>query len=129
MPKRNFSGTVLVVSDDPHLTQEARLAFSDEVSVLVATDAREAATILETVVPEVAIVDIQTGSAGGFALCRQMSQTERLRDVPVLMLVERRQDEWLARQAGAHAIRVKPIEVDDLARDVIEVATTDVTPV
>jgi DNA-binding response OmpR family regulator len=124
MNETDFSGVVLVVSDDPHLTQEATLAFSENVRIELAGDARQAQKILETVVPDVVVVDIQTGSAGGFSLCREMIQTTRLRDVPVLMLLERSQDEWLARQAGAHAIKVKPIEVDDLVTAVVELATS-----
>ena len=75
---------------------------------------------MRSVVPELVLVDIQTGSAGGFSLARDMAQSPRLRAVPILMLLEREQDAWLSRQAGAIAYRVKPIDTDDLVRSVLE---------
>ena len=74
--------------------------------------------------PSVVLVDIQTGSAGGFSLARDMSQTARLRDVPILMLIEREQDKWLATEAGARLLRLKPIGAGELAADVHSLAST-----
>lgn len=67
--------------------------------------------------PAAAIVDIRTGSAGGIGLVRDMKQDGRLREVPVLMLLERPQDVWLARTAGADLIRTKPVSLEQLLRD------------
>jgi hypothetical protein len=36
-------------------------------------------------------------------------------EVPKLFLIERPQDEWLARKGGATAVLVKPIETGELA--------------
>jgi DNA-binding response OmpR family regulator len=60
--------------------------------------------------PVLAIVDLQTGSAGGFNLVREMNNVHELIGVPVLMLLERHQDSWLARQAGADRWRTKPVD-------------------
>jgi CheY-like chemotaxis protein len=69
--------------------------------------------------PDAAIVDIHTGSAGGYGLAKDMSQEPRLSKVPVLMLLERAQDTWLARQAGAALIKVKPVSSADLVREAL----------
>ena len=111
--------TVLVVSDDPLILEEARYGFPDSVEVHCTSDAREAAAWMRDTRPSVALVDIQTGSAGGFSLARQMSQTARLRGVPILMLLEREQDKWLANEAGARALRLKPIGAGELVADVL----------
>lgn len=68
-------------------------------------------------------MDIQTGSAGGFALAKEMSFDARLAKIPILMLLERDQDTWLALQAGAAAIRTKPIDSSDLARATLSLAS------
>ena len=107
----------LVVSDDPHLREEARYAFPADVDVVLATDAREAWKLLGTGTPSAVIVDIQTGSAGGFGLRRDMSQDPRLRDVPTLMLLERVQDAWLAREAGATVYLTKPVDAGELVAE------------
>jgi DNA-binding response OmpR family regulator len=106
--------TIVVVSDDPLIRGEVEYGFPSDVEVLLARDSRGALALMADRAPDVVIVDIQTGSAGGFALAREMSQTDRLRGVPLLMLLERMQDEWLARQAGAAEAIVKPIETGEL---------------
>ncbi|MDQ4025784.1 MAG: hypothetical protein M3217_09905 [Actinomycetota bacterium] len=105
---------VLVVTDEPALGREAELAFPADFDVVTVRDAREAWEELQAWTPAALVVDLLSGSAGGFALGSDMSQDARLRDVPILMLLDRRQDEWLARQAGATATRTKPVEPFDL---------------
>jgi DNA-binding response OmpR family regulator len=106
---------VFVVSDDDHIQAEARFGFSAEIDVDGALDAREAWEKLLKRRPDVVVVEIRTGSAGGVGLVRDMSQTSLLHDVPVLMLLERAQDEWLARQAGATKTLAQPFDAATLA--------------
>jgi DNA-binding response OmpR family regulator len=113
---------VLVVSDDPLILEEARFGFPVGVEVHCTSDAREAVALMRDIRPSVALVDIQTGSAGGFSLAREMAQTARLRNVPICMLLEREQDSWLAREAGAKLLRIKPIGAGDLVFDVLALA-------
>lgn len=117
--------SVLVVTDDPHLLEEAKFAFRDEVDVTFARDSRDAWKVIEERIPDVVVVDLQTGSAGGFNLITEMR--EQGRTAPSLLLLERPQDEWLGRQAGAHAIRVKPIDVADLVEETLALAGSQKT--
>lgn len=110
---------VLVVSDDEGIRDEARFGFAPDLEVALARDARDALRQMEAEVPAVVVIDLHTGSAGGFALCKDMDQAPRLRDVPVLMLLNRDQDRWLAQQAGAKLIRTKPIDTSDLVADTL----------
>jgi DNA-binding response OmpR family regulator len=113
VPKR-----VLFVSRDDRIIDEARHAFGDDVEVLLAQDARDASVLLSTEVPDAVVVDLSTGKSGGYALARDMSQVDSLRAVPVMILLERKQDEWLAHEAGATLIRTKPVNATRLAADV-----------
>lgn len=110
---------VLVMTDDERVRDEARFGFAPSLEVELAGDAREALEQLRAAVPAVVVIDMQTGSAGGYALCKDMQQDRRLSRVPVLMLLERDQDMWLAKQAGAQLVRTKPIDTADLFADVI----------
>jgi DNA-binding response OmpR family regulator len=105
---------ILVVTDDAHLVNELSNAFSSEYAVHIAEDAVDAELRLSHFTPALAIVDMRTGNAGGFGLVRDMRQDGRLAKVPVLMLVERPQDGWLARTAGADVVRIKPVGVEQL---------------
>jgi DNA-binding response OmpR family regulator len=112
------------VSEDPLVLEEAEFGFPAGVEIESATDARVAIQMIKKQVPDVLVVDIQTGSAGGFSLAKEMRQYLGSKDVPILMLLERSQDAWLAGQAGAARHRVKPLETSDLVADVLELATT-----
>ena len=107
--------TVLVVSDDPEVIAETRYSFPDDIDVRFARDALEAGRAMESQPPRAVIVDLQTGNAGGYSLATEMRLDHSLRSVPVVILLERAQDAWLARQAGANACLVKPVSGADLA--------------
>lgn len=111
---------VLVVTTDAALGGEARFAFPSDFDVVVVRDAREAWAELGRWTPAVLVVDLLTGSAGGYALGSDMAQDPRLANVPMLMLIDRHQDEWLARQAGADAIRTKPIDTAELVSGALD---------
>src|SRR4051812_24343916 len=113
LPKR-----VLFVSRDQRVLDEAKHAFGSDIEVVLASDARDAQARLAQEVPAAVVVDLATGKAGGYALTRDMSQVDALRDVPVMILLERDQDRWLAGEAGATLIRTKPIDATRLAADV-----------
>jgi chemosensory pili system protein ChpA (sensor histidine kinase/response regulator) len=112
-------GHVLVVSDDDRIRDEARFGFSPTLEVALARDAREALHQMETDVPSVVVIDLRAGSAGGYSLCREMRADSRLNDVPLMMLLDRDQDRWLAGEAGADLIRTKPIDTSDLVADAL----------
>jgi DNA-binding response OmpR family regulator len=114
--------TAVVVSDDIHLRAEVEYGFPSNVEVVVVDDARGAYELMRQTRPDVAVVDLQMGNAGGYGLRRDMLADDRLRDVPVLMLIERPQDKWLAEQAGATQIAIKPVEVAELAQHALHLA-------
>ena len=117
-------GHVLVVSDDDRIRDEARFGFAPSLEVALAEDARDALSQMEGPVPSVVVIDMRAGSAGGFSLCKDMRMHPRLGHVPVLMLLERDQDVWLAKQAGADLIRTKPIDTTDLVADAVSLIPT-----
>jgi DNA-binding response OmpR family regulator len=111
---------VLVVSDDPSLREEVAYAFPSDVEVVVAEDSLEAVTAMRERQPVAVISEIRTGHEGGFSLGRHMSQDASLSEVPLFLLLERPQDEWLAGQAGAAAWRTLPVDTSELVRVTLE---------
>ena len=106
--------TVLLASDADWLIEEVRSALSDpgtEVTVVRAgADVRNAVSSQS---PELVILDLQIGNMGGMATCMDL-QLEigagRIADVPILMLLDRSADVYLARQAGAQGWLVKHLD-------------------
>ena len=113
---------VLLVSDDPRIRAIAEYGFPEHVDVSMVVDSREAWTAMEKEVPHVVVVDLQTGSAGGFNLLMDMHEGSRTRALPTLLLLERVQDEWLAKQAGAEVTLVKPLDATELVSATMSVA-------
>jgi len=63
--------------------------------------------------PDLVILDLQIGKMGGMAVCMDLRLEEgagRLPHVPVLMLLDRRADVFLARRSGAEGWIVKPVD-------------------
>jgi CheY-like chemotaxis protein len=115
--KENEGLRVLVVSDNQAVRDEFAFGFPTDVTVSFAHDSRDAWDRLREEAPSAVIVDLQTGNAGGYNLARDMAATRDLANIPVVMLLEREQDEWLARQAGAHRHHLKPVTALDVLDD------------
>ena len=74
---------------------------------------------IELVEPDVVLLDLQIGNMGGMAACLAIRQEEdmgRLDYRPVIMLLDRDADEFLASRSSADAWLVKPIDPMRLAR-------------
>ena len=63
--------------------------------------------------PDLVVVDMQMGNMGGMAVCLHLRLEESygaLPHVPVLMLLDRRADVFLAKRSGAEGWVVKPLD-------------------
>lgn len=85
----------------------------------LAGDGRDALNAMQDWIPSVVVVDLQAGNSGGYALAKDMGDDVRLGKVPVLMLLQRPHDAWLATQSGARAYRTKPVDPVELAEDAL----------
>ena len=81
---------------------------------------------------EVAVVDLQVGQMGGMAITRALRNSpDGRRDVPVVILLDRRADAFLARRAGASGWLQKPFTAAELRTvigDAIELAAEEAAP-
>lgn len=111
---------VLIASDSPELRAAVRSVLNP-----AKDQVREVASGAE-VVPEVAdrlpdlvVLDFQIGSMGGMATCLDLRLEEsgdRLDHVPVLLLLDRRADVYLAKRALADGWLIKPLDPIRLRR-------------
>jgi DNA-binding response OmpR family regulator len=64
-------------------------------------------------VPDLVVLDLQVGNMGGMAACLNLRLEEgagRLERVPILMLLDRRPDVFLARRSDADGWLLKPLD-------------------
>ena len=106
--------TVLLASDADWLIEEVRAALSDPgTTVNVVRAGADVRASVSSQIPDLVILDLQIGNMGGMATCMDLRleiDAERLSPVPILMLLDREADVYLAQQAGAQGWLVKPLD-------------------
>ncbi len=106
--------SVLVASDTPSLRREVAATLEGpDLEVFEVASGPEVADAVWEKEPDLVIADLQMGNMGAMAVCLQLRLEESMGDldhVPVLMLLDRRPDVFLARRSGAEGWLVKPLE-------------------
>ena len=105
---------IVIVSDAASVRDEVRAAITDPDATVRDLEAgKRLLPAVEEQVPDLAVVDLQIGNMGGMAACLDLRLEEgmgRLPHVPVLMLLDRRPDVFLARRSQADGWLVKPLD-------------------
>lgn len=107
---------VLLVTDSAWVRNDVLASLSSD-DVHHEADPRLAVARAAELAPEAVIVDLQVGSMGGMALTRAIRDAAALGEItpaPVILLLDRSADAFLARRAGANAYVVKPFEAQEL---------------
>jgi DNA-binding response OmpR family regulator len=114
--------TILVASDAPTLRNEVEAVISGpDTEVRSVTSGPEVVSFVAEESPDLVIVDMQMGNMGGMAVCLELRLQESydaIDHIPVLMLLDRRPDVFLARRSGAEGWLVKPLDPLRLRRAV-----------
>ncbi len=114
--------TVLIASDAEWVRNEVRSCLVGPgfqvIEVSRGQDVRNAVAIEH---PDLVIADMQIANMGGVAVTidlRLEEHGDRLDYVPVLLLLDREADRFLAHRAGAEAMLLKPVDAGTLRRTV-----------
>jgi len=100
--------------DRLRLALERLEASGDEIRFLEAADGNDAIAIAETELPDLVVVEVGVTPYGGFGLTRDLKAVPDLA-CPVIVILERMQDEWLGRWCGADALVNQPVDPFALA--------------
>ena len=113
-------GTILVASDGPWVRDQVKSAFvAPGQDVIEATRGQDVRDMVKAHTPELVILDLQIGNMGGIAVAIDLhleASADRLPDVPILLLLDREADRFLAKRASADAELVKPVDASTLRR-------------
>ena len=105
---------VIVAADAPWVVEDVRSVLSgpaDRVRIVTAGPLVLPAVAADK--PDLVILDLQIGSMGAIAVCMDLRLEEgagRLDHVPVLVLLDRRADVFLARRVEADGWLIKPLD-------------------
>ena len=109
-----LAGRKLLLADDSITIQKVvDLTFADEgVKVFSVGNGLDAVEILEQVTPDIILADVHMPEIGGYELCEYIKQNEKLKHIPVMLLVGSFEpfDEAEARRVGADDILTKPFQ-------------------
>jgi len=113
---------VLVATDSDGVFDDIDAAIADEHTSLqrvnAGSDVRGAVLATD---PDLVICDLQIGNMGGVATALDLRLEEgagRLEARPIMLLLDREADEFIARRSGADAWLTKPLESLDIRRTV-----------
>jgi CheY-like chemotaxis protein len=111
---------ILVASDAPSVRSEvlAVVAGPDNETTEISSGP-ELLKSVAAAAPDLVVVDLQMGNMGGMAVCMDLrleASYGALPHIPVLMLLDRRADVFLARRSGAEGWVVKPLDPIRLRR-------------
>jgi DNA-binding response OmpR family regulator len=113
---------VLLVADTPWVRNQTKAALAGpDTEIVEVTDPRAALDQADETGADIAIVDMQVGSMGGMAITRSLKDGAISGDVdgmPILLLLDRSADGFLAKRAGADAWLIKPFTPQDLRASV-----------
>jgi CheY-like chemotaxis protein len=109
-----LAGRKLLLADDSITIQKiVALTFADEgIQVVATSDGAEAIEKLEEISPDIVLADVFMPRKTGYEVCEHIKRTEKLKDIPVMLLVGSFEpfDEVEARRVGADDILTKPFQ-------------------
>jgi len=112
--------TVVVAADAPSVRAEIIAVVGEpDTEIVEVSRGTEVAPAVAEHHPDLVVVDLQMGNMGAMAVCLELHLEEsygNLPAVPVLMLLDRRADVFLAKRSGAEGWLVKPLDPIRLRR-------------
>ncbi len=109
---------VLVVDDDPMVTRLVRINLElEQFEVDEAWDGKTAMKILSDNTPDLLVLDIMMPQMDGWEILKRLRNDEGLKELPVVILTAKVQDENIAKgwRMGADGYIVKPFNPVNLA--------------
>jgi CheY-like chemotaxis protein len=112
-----MAGRILVVDDESTTRRLVHFILKPMgVEVLEAGDSQAALEMVQTVVPDLILVDLNLPAVDGFTLIEQMRRLDHLAQVPLIVFTarNRRDDEDRARALGTSGFLNKPFSTQEL---------------
>ena len=122
---------VLLVSPEPESRELMRLAVASierrvggELEFVEAADGEQGLRIAFRERPDAVVADEFASRMGAFALAKDLRGAEEPYPGAIVIVLERRQDAWLAKWSGADAWFVKPVDPFELADRLLDLVST-----
>ena len=115
--------TIFIADDELDFvsTLRSRLEF-EGYRIETAPDGKEALERILKEKPDLILLDILMPTMNGYQVCRELKGNADTRSIPIVMLTAKSQasDRFWGKEAGADVYLVKPFDLDDLMREVVD---------
>jgi DNA-binding response OmpR family regulator len=120
--------TILVAADGTWVRDQVRSALvGPDQRVAEVTRGQDVREAVKDLHPDLVILDMQIANMGGVATAldlRLEASADRLPTVPILLLLDREHDRFVAKRADVDAVLVKPVDPGTLRRTVKQLLPT-----
>lgn len=115
---------ILVAEDERDIREliNFTLSFAGH-SVSQATNGEEAVQMAQDIKPDLIMMDVRMPKMTGYEACRRMKETDSIKDIPVIFLSAKGQEDEVKTgiEAGAIAYILKPFAPDELTQQITEI--------
>ena len=115
---------ILVAEDERDIREliNFTLSFAGH-TVTQAENGEKAVELAQEIQPDLIMMDVRMPKMTGYEACRQMKQMDDIKDIPVVFLSAKGQDEEVQTgiDAGAIAYILKPFAPDELTQQITEI--------
>lgn len=118
----NVAKPVVLIIDDSVTVRKvtSRLLERNGFEPQIAKDGVDALEVLQSLTPDIMLLDIEMPRMDGFEVANQVRHTERLKDVPIIMITSRTGEKHRERamSIGVNAYMGKPFQEQDLLENI-----------
>ena len=113
--------TVLIVDDEHDIVETLQFILETEgINCIVAYDGEDALNKAKTEKPDLIILDVMLPKINGYKVCRLLKFDAKYKNIPILMVTARSQEEdkAIGEETGADEYITKPFNIVELAETV-----------
>jgi len=112
---------ILVVDDEHDIVETLKFVIEAKgFECLCAYDGEQGLMLAKQEMPDLIILDVMMPKINGFKISRLLKYDNKYKDIPILMVTARSQDEdkLIGEETGADEYITKPFEIDDVMQKI-----------
>ncbi|OZV68687.1 response regulator transcription factor [Winogradskyella aurantia] len=118
---------IVIVDDEPNIVMTLEYTFKKHnFEVYIARDGSEALEILESVIPDVVMLDIMMPKVDGYQTLKLIKENNKLRNTKVVFLTAKNKDSDIEKglKLGADRYLTKPFSVKKIVSEINELISS-----
>ncbi|MBO3117574.1 response regulator [Winogradskyella sp. DF17] len=118
---------IVIVDDEPNIVMTLEYTFKKQnFEVYIARDGGEALEILETVVPDIILLDVMMPKVDGYQTLKLIKENKKLKNTKVVFLTAKNKASDIEKgvKLGADKYLTKPFSIKKIVSEINELITT-----